>query len=88
MEHTVDDLDRWLETFNRFTDLRAKGGVTGLRVRHGAEDRNLVAIDLDFDSVEQARAFLDHLEREIWPNSPHFQGTPTTRVLEQVDAAV
>lgn len=84
MEHSVNDLQPWLETFRSFDDFRAQGGVTAVQVRHGVEDPNYIAVDLEFDTVEKARAFLGQLETRIWLNNPHFEGTPTTRILETI----
>jgi hypothetical protein len=84
IEHTVNNLEPWLETFRSFDTFRAEGGVTGVQVRHGVDNPNYVAVDLDFDSVERARAFLGQLETKIWPNSAHFEGTPTSRILETI----
>lgn len=84
IEHNVHDLGLWLETFRSFDDFRAEGGVKAVQVRHGVDDPNYVAVDLEFDSADQARAFLGRLQHEILPNSPHFDGTPTTRLLETV----
>ena len=84
IEHSVNDLEPWLETFRSFDDFRAEGGVKALQVRHGVDDPNHVAVDLEFESVKQARSFLGQLETQIWPNSPHFDGTPTTHILETI----
>ena len=84
IEDRVNDLEPWLETFRSFDDFRAEGGVKTVRVRHGVDDPNFVAVDLEFESVEQARAFLGQLEMTIWPNSPHFEGVPTTQILETI----
>lgn len=84
IEHRVNDLEPWLQTFRSFDDFRAEGGVKTVQVRHGVDNPNFVAIDLGFDSVEQARAFLGQLEKKIWPNSPHFEGIPITHILETV----
>jgi hypothetical protein len=88
ISHTVRDLDEWLATFRSFDDFRAQGGVRATGVRHGVEDPNLVAVDLEFDTPEQARSFLRRLETEIWPNSPHIDSTPAVLLLESVSVAV
>src|SRR5687768_12695751 len=88
ISHRVNDFDEWLTTFNSFADFRTQGGVTAQTVRHGVDDPNVVAIDLELDTIEDARALLQRLETEIWPSSPHFTGTPTTAILETVGAPV
>ena len=84
IEHSVNDFQAWLETFRSFEEFRAQGGVTAVQVRHGVEDPNYIAVDLEFDSVERARTFLGQLKTRIWPNNPHFEGTPTTHMFESI----
>ena len=87
ISHTVRDFDEWLATFNSFTDFRAEGGVRSLTVRHAVDDPNLVAVDLDFGTTEEARSFLTRLQTEIWPNSPHVEGEPAAQLFEKVSTA-
>lgn len=84
IEHPVNDFGLWLETFQSFEDFRAEGGVKAVKIRHAVDDPNYVSVDLEFDDVEQARAFLSQLEAQIWPNSPHFDGVPTSHILSTV----
>lgn len=84
IEHSVHDLEPWLQTFRSFDAFRAEGGVKAVQVRHRVDDPKYVAVDLEFDSVDEARTFLGRLEQQIWPNSPHFDGTPTAHILETV----
>ena len=84
IEHSVNDFRPWLETFRSFDDFRAAGGVSTVQVRNSVDDPNYVAVDLEFESVGQARAFLGQLETQVWPNSPHFDGKPTARILQTV----
>jgi hypothetical protein len=84
IEHSVNNLEPWLETFRSFDNFRAEGGVTSVQVRHGVDNPNYVAVDLDFDSVEQARTFLGQLQTKIWPNTVHFEGTPTSHIFETI----
>jgi hypothetical protein len=85
--HGVRDFDEWLTTFNSFDAFRAEGGVTACSVRHGVDDPNMVSVDLEFDTVEQARAFLGRLQTEIWPNRQHVSGTPTAHLLHGAAAS-
>jgi hypothetical protein len=80
--HGVRDFEEWLTIFQSFDAFRAEGGVTGCTVRHGVDDPSFVAVDLEFDGPDQARAFLQRLETEIWPASTHLDGTPTSRLLD------
>jgi hypothetical protein len=81
-------LDEWLETFSSFDEIRANAGVTATRVRHGADDPSLLAIDLTFASAAEARSFREFLETQVWPGSPHLGGTnPETRILEPLEVS-
>ena len=84
ISHTVRDLDEWLETFKAFDAFRAEGGVTSCTVRHGVDEPRFVAVDLTFDSTDAARAFGARLASDVWPASPHLEGTPSVRILEPV----
>ncbi len=47
-----------------------------------------IYVDLDFDNVEQAAAFQQFLETNVWISreaSPALAGTPRARVLTKVD---
>lgn len=82
--HTVRDFDEWYATFQDHEAFRAQGGVTGLTVRRSADDPNRVAVDLEFDGTDEARAFLGLLETRIWPTSPHLDSAPVVQLLEVV----
>lgn len=85
IEHRIDsDFDDWLATFRSFDEIRTRGGVTSTTVRHAVGDPRHVAVDLEFASADEARAFLEFLETQVWPNSPHLTGTPSTSLLEPV----
>lgn len=87
IEHAVTDLATWTEAFGRFAEIRRRAGVTGETVRRAHGDDRAVVIDLEFDTVDQAQAFLQFLRTEVWAiptNSPALVGTPVARVLEPV----
>src|SRR5206468_1670015 len=84
ISHPVHDFDEWLTTFNSFAAFRTEGGVNALTVRRGVDDPNFVAVDLQFDTTDRARAFLHRLESEVWPNTPLLESPPATWILESV----
>lgn len=89
IEHPISDLDTWLGAFNNFGEARKNAGVRAQRVRQPADDARYIVVDLEFDDVEAANAFKGFLESVIWQSkelSPGLDGTPTARVLEDVDA--
>ena len=84
IEHPITDFDTWLAAFNRFDEARAQAGVRGQRVQQPTDDPNYVIVDLDFDSTEQAEAFLGFLKERVWADSessPALAGTPRTMIL-------
>ena len=51
------------------------------------DDDKYIYITLDFDSVEDAAAFKRFLETNVWASaesSPALRGTPTARILTDV----
>jgi hypothetical protein len=88
IEHPISDIDTWLGAFGRFADAREKAGVRAVRIAQPVDDDNYIYVALDFDTVEKAEAFKRFLETNVWASadaSPALKGTPTARVLEEVD---
>lgn len=87
IEHAVTDFDTWDAAFSRFEEIRQQAGVRQQRVQRPVGDPAYVIIDLDFDSTDQAAAFLSFLQAKVWSssdNSPALIGTPQTRILESI----
>lgn len=84
LEHTIADFGLWRTAFERFAGLRAQAGVRAQRVQQPVDDPHYVVIDLDFDTVEEARGFLELLRTKVWSssaNAPALVGTPRTSIL-------
>jgi hypothetical protein len=89
IEHTITDLPTWKAAFDRFADARAQAGVMADRLRRPVGDSQHLVIELDFETIEQAEAFHQFLTTVVWANpdaSPALVGTPTTRILEPMEA--
>jgi hypothetical protein len=89
IEHAISDLSTWLGAFSRFQEARRGAGVRAERVLQPVDDDKYIYVDLDFDSVEQAVAFKEFLETNVWTSpeaSPALAGTPRARVLTHVDS--
>ena len=87
IEHPITDIDTWTAAFNRFADARREAGVSGQRVQRPLDDPRYVLVDLDFDTAEEAEAFLRFLKSRVWGNqeaAPALAGTPETRILETI----
>ena len=85
IEHAITDFDTWTAAFERFADVRRDAGVRAQRVQRPVNDSRYVVIDLDFDTAQEAEAFLRFLNAKVWQtpeNSPALAGTPQTMILE------
>lgn len=85
IEHGVQDYERWKQAFDSDPADRRGSGVRAYRILRGVEDPNDVLIDLELDTVDQARALVDSL-RVMWGR---LQGTlifdPSVRIVEPVE---
>ena len=84
IEHPVPDYDAWKQTFDSDPIGRERGGVRGYRVLRAADDPNYALIDLEFDDVDTAEAFLAKL-RELWGRVDVMRD-PTARIVEVVES--
>lgn len=88
IEHAITDIATWLGAFARFDRARHEAGVRAERVFQPADDEHYIYVQLDFDSVEQAAAFKQFLETNVWASaqaSPGLGGAPQARVLVAVE---
>jgi len=84
IEHEIAGFAEWKAAFDRFADVRAKAGVREHTISRPVDDDHFVVIDLHFDTVDEAEAFLETLRSRIWSspeNAPALAGTPRTRIL-------
>ena len=85
IEHRITDFDTWTAAFNRFADVRRQAGVRDQRVQRPVNDPAYVVIDLDFDTTDEATAFLHLLNTKVWAipeNAPALDSKPATMILE------
>lgn len=68
IQHAVPTFDAWKRAFDSDPLDRKGGGVRRYQIRRSIPDPNLVMIDLEFDTVAEAEAFLERLNR-LW-NGP------------------
>jgi hypothetical protein len=85
IEHAITDFATWLTAFGKLANGRRHAGVRDERVHQPIDDQHYIVVDLDFDTVEQATAFLQFLETVVWSdraNAPALAGSPRALVLE------
>ena len=88
IEHAITDLAIWLGAFARFEEARRKAGVRAERIFQPADDEHYLYVQLDFDNIEQAAAFKQFLETNVWASaqaSPGLGGAPQAQVLVAVE---
>ena len=86
IEHAITDFDVWVAAFSSFDQARRTAGVRDARVHQPLDDPKFVVVDLDFDTRDEATAFLGFLEAVVWQNpanSPALVGAPRALVLER-----
>jgi hypothetical protein len=90
IEHAITDLSTWLVAFERFEPARTNAGVRSETIHQPVDDDKYIYVRLEFDGVEQANAFKQFLENNVWTSreaSPGLSGTPRARVLTEVNPA-
>ena len=91
IEHPISDFDVWTAAFGRFADIRRAAGVRGERILRPADDPRYVVVDLDFDTLGAAQAFLEFLTTKVWAvqeNAPALAGVPQTKILQLVQTQI
>jgi hypothetical protein len=84
IEHAIADFRTWKAAFDRFAEARERAGVRGHRILSPVDDPKYVVVELDFDTAEEAEAYLGFLRENIWPspeNAPALVGAPRATVL-------
>ena len=90
IEYPVTDIDAWLAGFRSSADDRAHIGVRAERIRQCVDGARTILVDLDFEDLDAAVAFKRVLEEVTWPARdplPGVEGTPTARLLDDVDTS-
>lgn len=84
IEHPITDFATWRMAFDRMAETRRTAGVVGGRLARPIDDPRYIMLALDFDTTEQATAFLRFLETQVWPSpaaAPALAGQRKTLIL-------
>jgi hypothetical protein len=85
IEHAVPNFDQWKRAFDSDPVGRKASGVRRYQVLRAQDDPNLVMIDLDFDSLDEADAFLRAMEM-VWAGpAKAVMQNPRARVADIVE---
>lgn len=88
IEHPITHYTQWRAAFDRAEQLRTDAGVMAQRVSQPIDDDRYIVVQLDFDGVARATAFLDILRTRIWTDparAPGLGGTPRTVILQPAE---
>jgi hypothetical protein len=85
IEHRVPDIGRWKQAFDSDPANRKGSGVRRYSILRLHDEPNRVMIDLEFETVEEAGAFLTRM-KTIWngPGKNLVEG-PSGRIAEVVE---
>jgi hypothetical protein len=88
IEHQITDYRTWSTAFSGFASARTQAGVRGERIRRAVDDDCWIVIDLAFETVDEATAFLGFLRANVWgtPLAPALVGAPAAKILEDIPA--
>lgn len=85
IQHPVEDFERWKAAFDSDPLDRRGSGVRSYAVHRGVDRPDDAIIDLEFATVDEARAMLTRLEA-MWASAPAgITGPPQTWLLETVE---
>ncbi len=85
IEHSVPSFERWKQAFDSDPADRKGAGVRRYRIFRLQDQPNYVLIDLEFDTLAEAEAFLGRMQR-IWSGAGKaVMQNPTGRVVEMVE---
>ena len=85
IEHAVPGFEKWKQVFDSDPADRKGSGVRRYEILRAQDDPNYLMIDLEFDALAEAEAFLRKMER-IWsgPGKAVMQN-PRSRILDRVE---
>lgn len=86
VRHKVADYARWKEAFDSHLTNRKRAGETGCHVFHSVEDPHEIFLLLDWQTVDEARKFMNSDDLHQRMKDAGVQGTPDVQYLEDARA--
>jgi len=88
IQHAVPNFDAWKRAFDADPMDRPGSGVRRYHVYRTVADPNLVMIDLEFDTLPEANALLERLQR-LWAGpGGSVMRNPEAWILDHVESKV
>ena len=85
VRHRVEDYNTWKEVFDGLSELKMRYGWKRYRIFQVAGDRNDLLVMDEFDSVEQARSFLESKDLNNALRLGGVVGTPEASLLQGLE---
>lgn len=86
VHHKVADYGRWKEAFDSHLSTRKRAGETGCHVFHNLDNPRDIYVLLDWETVDEARKFINSSELQETMKKSGVQGLPEVQYLEDVYA--
>lgn len=86
VRHKVADYGRWKQAFDSHLTNRKRAGETGSHVFHSVEDPHDIVVLLDWQTIEEARKFMNSDDLRQRMKDAGVQGTPEVQYLEDARA--
>ena len=85
VEHPLVDFAAWKQSFDSDPAGREKAGVRRYRISRAVDDRSFVAVELEFDTLAAAEAFLTTLQG-VWGRlTGTLIAAPKARIFNAVE---
>jgi hypothetical protein len=85
IEHAVSNFEQWKRAFDGDPGDRKRSGVRRYQVLRSQDDPHFVTIDLEFDTVPRAEAFL-HAMETLWAGpATAIVRAPRARLFDVVE---
>lgn len=85
-KHKVKDYATWKRVYDEKASLRKGHGATGASVYRDPEDPNMITVTVHFDSLSDARAFVNSEELKAAMQQAGVSGPPEIWIYEDVES--
>lgn len=82
IKHPVEDYARWKNAFDDFLDYRKAGGEKSYLICRPIDEPNNIVILFEWNSVENAQAFLDSQDLKEAMQKAGVAGPPEITIME------
>ncbi len=86
IRHKVADYGRWKEAFDSHLSNRKRAGEAGCHVFHSVENPREIVVLLDWQTIEEARRFMNSDELRQRMQAAGVEGSPDVQYLEDARA--